>query len=367
MASFFRLSATVGFCFAGFLFTIMPCQSQSSAPGQLAGRTVEMRLVKADDLSPVEGSQERLSLTSASVQMTNQGTFYSILQGNGVVPDTEALCLVYDLNPTLNNIKDLKTGAVVQVPKIGSSRDLTSKLGKDYLVQVTIDSEVRQALNQGIDELQTNAASFAHLPADRFESAADSGSTKEKVETLAKWYLQIKKSFLRRTGPPLRRQTLLQLKNEVDALNELIVGWSGNGPKLAKSDQDQIAAIYHDLESEIAKYGQVLANQTPPAEPLYRVVINIKGDDPRQIEGMRVYYTFNGIYRDPPSNPPVTSYPFRQLGSGKFEVLPVKNYRVWAARDGDPGHPLTPPLIVQVSPLAGDKQEFDLSLNKAQR
>jgi hypothetical protein len=366
MTSIFRLRAITGFCVGGFLLACVLSQSQTASLGEMAGRSVEMRLVKADDLSPVPTPPEALTLTAVPVRMTKQDTLYTILQANGVVPDTEAFCLVYDLNPTLNDIKELKVDSLVQVPKVGSSQELASKLGKDYLVAVTVDPEIRQALNQGVDELQAAAPRFAQSPDSRFESPADSGSTKQEVATLAKWYSEIKKSFLRRTGPPLRRQTLLQLKNEVDVLNSLIAERPGSAPKLTKSDQEQIAAIYQDLESEIMKYGQVLANQAPPAEALYRVVINIKGDNLSQIDRLRVYYTINGVYRDPPSNPPVISYPFRQLGSGRFEVLPVKSYKVWAALDGDPGHPLTPPLVVRVSPLAGDKQEFDLSLTKGQ-
>jgi hypothetical protein len=252
------------------------------------------------------------------------------------------------------------------VPKIVGGPELVSKLGKEYLVALTVDPDIRQVLNQGIDKLQASAARFAEIPADLFESPVDRSTAQQNVETLAKWYAQIKKSYLRRTGPPLRRHTLLQLSNEVDALNSLIDLRPGSGQKLSKSDREQIGAIYEDVESEISKYSQVMANQAPAAEALYRIVVNIKGDDASLISGLRVYYTFNGIFRDPPANPPVTSYPFRQLGSGKFEVLPVKNYKVWAARDGDPGHPLTPPLLVQVSPLAGEKQEFDLSLAKGQ-
>jgi len=366
MAISFRWPAIAGLCFLGSLIFCVASLSQSSLE-QLAGRSVAIQLVKADDLSPVQGSFGALRLTAAPAQITKQTTLYATLQANGVVPDTEAFCLVYDLNPALRNIRDVKAGAVVQVPKIEGGHDLANKLGKDYLVALTVDPELRQALDQGIDELQTTASRFAALPPDRFPSPADAGPIQQNVAALAKWYSQIEKSYARRTGPPLRRQTLLQLKSEVDAMNSLLDPRAGSDQKITKSDQEQIEAIYRDIESVMMNYGQVLANQAPAAEALYKVVINIKGDDAGLIERLRVYYTFNGIYRDPPISPPVTSYPFPQLGSGKSEVLPVKNYRVWAAQDGDPGHPLTPPLLVQVSPLAGDTQEFDLSLIKGNR
>ena len=154
--------------------------------------------MKADDLSPVQAAVEALTLTATPVQMTRQQTIYSILQGNGVVPDTEAICLVYDLNPTLKDIKDLRAGGTVQVPKVSGGQDAAKGLGKGYLVALTVDPEIRQALNRGVDTLQTAAARFAKLPEDRFESPAERGPLQQNVATLAKWNAEIKRSFLRR-------------------------------------------------------------------------------------------------------------------------------------------------------------------------
>jgi len=348
----------------GLLFVSSLPQTHASSLAQLAGRSVQLQLVRADDLVQVQDSTTEISIGVSSAPITKQTTVYSILQANGIVPDSEAFSILYDLNPSLKDVKNLELGAVIQVPKISSGNDLANKLGTVYLVALTIDPEIRQSLNKAIDEFQTTANHLAALSPDHFQSPAQAKSVQDDVVTLAKWYLEIKKSFLRRTGPPLRKLTLLQLDDEVHILNALLSRLPETGPKLTESDQQQLHAIYQDVESEIRLYNQTLANNAPVAEALYKVVINIKGDNPSLIDNLRVYYTINGIFRDPPENPPVISYPFRQLGSGKSEALPVKNYKVWAARDGDPSHPVTPPLMVQISPLGGDKQEFDLSLNK---
>ncbi|HEY1984084.1 MAG TPA: hypothetical protein VGG85_01670 [Terracidiphilus sp.] len=326
-----------------------------------------MRSVKADDMSPAPGMPGALTLSAVSTRLEKESDLYSALQANGIVPDAEAFCLVYDLNPSLNDLKHLTAAGSIQVPTVSGGPELSGKIGKDYLVALTIDPEIHDQLNQRVDDLRELAARFAKLAPDRFESPAVSQKAQQNVAELAKWYAQIKKSYLRRTEPPLRRQTLVQLNNEAVTLNSLLNREMATNQQVSRSDEDQMDAIHQDLETEIQKYGQVLANQAPAAEPLYKIVINIKGGNPQTIDGLRVYYTFNGTYQDPPISPPVTSFPFGQLGSGKFEMLPVKNYKIWAALDGDPGHPLTPPLAVKVSPLGGAEQAFDISLAKGSR
>jgi hypothetical protein len=111
---------------------------------------------------------------------------------------------------------------------------------------------------------------------------------------------------------------------------------------LSADDAEQIAAIYDDLTKIMANYGQSLGTNTPKGEDSCDVVVRIIGGDPSEGGAIRVYYTFNGLYRNPPSDPPVRSSGWTQLGSGHSQkLLNDKNYKLWAARDGAPGHPLT--------------------------
>jgi hypothetical protein len=348
---------------------ILPCVSlaqQASTPSEteIAGRRVVLTLVKAEDLSRQHWPSGDVKLTAEATDIRADGNIYSLLEAAGIAPDTEAFTVVYDLNPMLRDLKRLPAGTHVVLPKITSRAHLLKMLHSGNLVQLTVDPTLRQYLNTSAESLQQVAQRFAQLPTDRFDSSDKGQAIQNKVATLAKWYAQIRRSFLRRTGPPLRQQTLLQMHNEADVLNLLLNQALQGSQRLSEGDQDQILAIYDDLELEMRKYWQVLANEAPKAEGLYKVVVNIKGQDTTLIDRLRVYYTVNGVFREPPVNPPVTSYPFKELGSGKSESLPVKNYKMWAAEDGNPAHPLTPPLLVKVSPVDGDTISVDLSLTK---
>jgi hypothetical protein len=183
-----------------------------------------------------------------------------------------------------------------------------------------------------------------------------------ELGTLAGWYAQIDKSYRRRTGPPLRRATLQQLNDEAAALNALLYGATQAKRPLSSDDEAQIGAIYDDLTKVMLSYGQVMGNQAPKGEDTCDVVVDIKGAGSNGNTLLRVYYTFNGLYRNPPSDPPVKNSEWAQLGSGhKGLLLNDKTYKLWAARDGDPGHPLTAPFKLETT-CGGSPTAVELSV-----
>ena len=78
---------------------------------------------------------------------------------------------------------------------------------------LTVDPKLREELNRRAETLQARVATFTQLTPERFDFT-DASEAKKNVESLGKWYAQIEKSFLRRTGPPLRHESLVQLRDE---------------------------------------------------------------------------------------------------------------------------------------------------------
>jgi hypothetical protein len=335
-------------------------------PTELAGRSVAMNLVKAAGLAPVPWPQGTFTLKTIETKLPANPNLYHVLLDNGIAPDTEAFTLVYDLNPRFRDLKSVSAGGILELPLVGGPTELAQLKRSGYLVQLTIDQELRAELKASTDRLHAVTQDFMQHSPKPFASATEPtpnkrADTQEQIATLSKWFDQINTSYLRHTGPPLRRRTLVQLRDEAGVLVSLLTKPTNSDQKLSQEDQEQIAAIYSDVALDIQKYGQVLGPTGPKADALYSVIVNVVGQDVQLIQGLRVYWAINGIFRDPPINPPVISYGFKELGSGKSEMLPIKNYRIWAARDGDPGHPVTPPLLVSVLGTE-DPVHVDLSL-----
>ncbi len=319
-------------CFLALILPVVPLTSAFPTE-ELAGRAVAMSLVKSDDLSPVPWPNGNTELTS--IETTLQGTnALLMLQANGIAPDSEALTLVYDLNPSIHDLNSLPPNTRIQLPSIKTdSAELKQLLHNGYLVELTLDPELRQELNSRIEALKGLAPQIQNTTSDE--------NTLDKLKQTIAWFQEVERRFKRRTGPPLRQMTLEQMNAEADQLSALLHGAIQKQTQLTDPDKHQIAAVFADMRSVIKEYGQTLADVVPAAEQLYSVTVTIKGANTALINGLRVYYTFNGLFRTLPANPPIKAAGFTQLGSGKSENFLMKNYQIWAAKDGDPNHPMT--------------------------
>lgn len=321
---------------------------------KLAGRTVEMRLVKQDDLSPIPWPNGNVELTS--IQSTLEGTNVLLkLKANGIAPDSEALTLVYDLNPSVHDLNSLPTSTRIQLPSIRTdSPELKKLLHDGYLVELTVDPEIRRELNSKIDTLKTFAP--------QLQSTTEDAGTLEKLKQTIGWFQEVERRFKRRTGPPLRQMTLEQMNAEAYQLTDLLQATIQKKEQLTNPDKQQVVAIFADMQSVIKEYGQTLADVIPAAEQLYSVTVTIKGTDNVLIERLRVYYIFNGLFRGLPANPPIRASGFTQLGSGRSQNFLMKSYQIWAAKDGDPNHPMTTVYPLDIDETKKSPIPVDLSL-----
>lgn len=332
--------------------------SGQSRTSELAGRSVEIAVVKADDLSPVAWSEGQIQLKQTSATMSLDSNLYIVLQGRGIAPDAEAFALVYDLNPTVRDINALASGASLQLPAIDDGRVLEKLLRDGDLVELTLDPEIRQRIKERAKALGLLLPSIGDKIADP--------STQTKIKSLIGWYQEIDRRFNRRTAPPLRHATVVELQSEGDLLYAILAGALQKHRELSSDEQQQVAAIYEDIKIEISQFGQTLSSGAPAPQNFYSVTVKINGADSKLIESLRVYYTFGGYWpsssQPPPS--PDKNQGFPHLGSGTSENLLMKNYVVWASKDGDSNHPLTEPYRLKIQSISPATQTIDLSLTK---
>src|SRR5260370_26985507 len=102
----------------------------------LADRSVTLTFVDPKDLSPVDFTTPNVALVSVSATIRGDGNTYTLLEDNGIVADSEAFTLVYDLNPGLKDVKTLTEGACLQVPQIPGEIELQQLRAKHYLAKL---------------------------------------------------------------------------------------------------------------------------------------------------------------------------------------------------------------------------------------
>src|SRR5438552_1432653 len=140
-------------CTLFFLF-VLNATTQEIRRAELAGRLIEMSVVRAEDLSPQAWPQQQMVLKQISATVTRDTNVYILLQANGIAPDPGAFALVYDLNPGLKDVNALPPDTFLQLPSIAGGEGLKKLLQDRDLVELSVDPEIRQALNQRIEALQ---------------------------------------------------------------------------------------------------------------------------------------------------------------------------------------------------------------------
>jgi len=333
--------------------TVLGGYAQGSRVSQAGGRVVEMSLVRADDLSPEAWPEGKSELKQVPAVLKPDNNLYVLLEKNGIAPDAEAFALVYDLNPHLNDANKIASSTPVVLPAIAGDADIVQALEAGHLVELTLDPQIRAELMKNIESLQ---------PALMAAEQADwTPEPKAQAEHLVTWFQQIEKRLKRRTAPPLRQASLIELQDEAGLLSRLLESAGRQHRTLSNEEQKAIADIYDDVEAEMRYFGETLSGTMPTTQAFYAVTVNIKGMERSRLENLRVYYTYNGLYRILPAEPPIPSFGFKQVGSGKSENLLMKNYQIWAAKDGDANHPVTQTYLLRIESSTPTALSVDLT------
>lgn len=329
----------------------------------IAGRPVSISLVQAADLSPAPWPDDTSQLTTEKVTAQSNANIYDLLTANGIEPDVEAFTVVYDLNPSLRLINPLQSGIRLELPKINAGEKLQDKLRHGYLVMLTVDPGLRQALAMSASDLQDLSARFADLPDERFASLSTKELMSSNIKALAIWFTHVQRAFLQRTGPPLRRQTLVGLRDEASALNSILKAIVSGQENVTADEQQQVNAIHEDVSIQIKKYDNVMAGEPPASDGQYKVVVTIHGKDAQLIQGLQVYWTYEGLFRKPPKEP-LSSRPVDGVGSGSSVNLTTADYVIWAAKPGHPFPPITDQKPVSIGPIGDNPRQIGLSISQ---
>lgn len=337
---------------------------RAAQPGlELAGRPVSMELVKAEDLSPASWPPEQVRLVTEAVVAAPGDTIFQLLEQRGIRPDPEALTIVYDLNPRLEKAEPLARNVRLTLPRVAGGPLLRRMFQSGHLVMLVVDKQIKAQFADNVRAIQSMSTCFADLDASRFDNANQRDATVSALKDLTAWLGHIRRTFAQRTAKPLRRVTLLQIHDEADVLRSIVEAALAPGAKLSAADQTQISLIHADITQAIERWDQTMAGELPPSEPQYKVEVEIVGPNPDMVRNLRVYYVPSGLFRNPPTNPPVRSGNFNGLGQQSSGSLPVKDYKVWAALDGSPMNPVTPPTDLKVRrPTNGETIRLTLSL-----
>jgi hypothetical protein len=285
------------------------------------------------------------TLHSRTVSVNADKRIDSLLENEGIRPDSEAFNLLYDLNPTVERLDQLTNGTRLVVPYLSENERPSDR----YVILLTVDKRLKDKLNADVGALGTLSTAFSALSPNQFADPKNQASTKAAVKELVHWFSTMNEIIRRRTAKPMRRMTLQQISDEASVLRLILESSVKRGEKLSASNEELIFRIHEDIQDAIGRWDEPMGPGVSPADPQYEVEVDIRGDDPHLIETLRVYYIVWGLFQKP-LNARGSYSSFNGLGAKSSAVLAIKKYKVWAARDGDPTNPVTTEADLEVAP-----------------
>lgn len=314
---------------------------------ELAGRTVTLELVTDDEnLRPVAWPKESMSLKSKTVSIKARDKVDALLKAEGFHADSEAYTLLYDLNPSVERLDLLPNGAKLVIPSLPAHE----KIGRANVILLTVDKPLKDQLIADVSALVDLSTKFAALKSSQFADPDNQKKTISAVQEMVRWLSRMSEIIGRRTAKPMRRATLQQIVNEGNVLRLILELSVVRGARLSIADQQQLFALHDDLQETLVRWDEVMGQGLPAGEPQYNVVVEIRGNDAKLIKSLRVYYVVFGLFRKPPNR----YSNFNGLGSGSSKILPIKKYKVWAAKDGDPANPVAEAILEVTPPPSGN-------------
>ena len=326
-----------------FLGVSQPAGAQETA---LAGRVVTMELVTNDkNRRLVPWANKPPVLSSRPVSINANTRINLLLENQGILPDSEAFTLLYDLNPAVERLDKLANGTRLVIPYLSKKQRPSNR----YVILLTVDKPLKAKLNADVDALRILSSGFSALSPERFTDPNSKAETIALVKELVHWFSRMNEIIRRRTAKPMRRITLQQIIDEASVLRSILELSVKRGEKLSAANQQQIFRIHDDIREAIGRWDETMSPGVFPVDSQYKVEVEIRGEDARLIETLRVYYVYWGLFQKP-LNARVSYSSFNGLGSKSSAVLPIKKYKVWAAKDGDPINPVTPEIDLEVVP-----------------
>jgi len=155
-------------------FTQIPTATTSTPP--VSKLDVTMSDIKV--VTPVTTRISTIDMQTARIEpeivTVRRGDWVvSLLADNGIRQDAQALALIYDLNPQVEDIRQIQAGQKLKLPSIEGSASLEFALRKGYRVELLRNLAIVQVANTRADQVQQLESTVIGMRIDRFASPRD--------------------------------------------------------------------------------------------------------------------------------------------------------------------------------------------------
>jgi hypothetical protein len=270
----------------------LPAEGDRTTLGGVAVATA--RLSTDGTLVPVPLAGETVQVSEAVLAEGQTVDF--LLRSRGIRPDSEALTLVYELNPELTSVAGLGKGSRLILPEVRLGANPPADPGS--LVALTVAPELKEEFSrhvEGLKEATMRAWSFDLNSCDAPSSAGAAGrsgrSIRQTVEDITCTLQFVHLGILRRNGPPVPEEVLRHLSADAAQVRLVVQRAAAAGPRWVPRAEDQAAVQTAMVDLEIKKRAIVQIASGVRTKRWNGAWVEIRTlKQGREVSGYRIYY-----------------------------------------------------------------------------
>jgi hypothetical protein len=269
------------------------------------------------DVSRIDPGDVRLK--SEQVVLRTDDKIPDLLEASGIKPDVNALALIYDLNPDIDDIRFVTPGTPLVLPRVEGDLYYQMATNKGYRVTLLGDTSVLETVTTHESELKKVVERIANIDASRFSRREDKEAL---IKTIEKARLSL--GLIGSNRYAVSRRVLKQSALEAASLTSSVSRALNSGGSLS---HEFIAEAERDSQSLQVKSESLQTGGSAQARVEVQTIKDINGKA-EPVPLLRIFYAPEldlksvGKYRSP-STP--TS-----------EALPVGGrFTFWAANTED--------------------------------
>ncbi len=291
---------------------------------------VTLVVKKPGNSKPLDLKDEKIELIYQKVSFKEGDRIEKLLRGNGILPDIEAITIIYAKNPSANS-SSFRPGAELMLPAVKGDHGLQQALAEGYLVELTLDKKLKEDFLNEVEALQGLVKPFSDLQPAYFRSE----DSQRKMVASVNIGVDVLGSFrtvIRDKTWPISSDMIRHLLGEARLLKSILQRVVEPKGKLVAEAEAQIELIAEDLQVRAEMFKEKRGPGEPP--PRYRdmrvKVTTLSAQTGTPVHNLYVYYVPVALKRKPES----VRF-FDRVSSPADHLLVEANYFVWAGQPGD--------------------------------
>src|SRR6266851_4950683 len=156
---------------------------------------------------PAESDATKAAVISERVQVSRASDLSGLLTARGVEPTPEAIGAIYDLNPTLDDIRNIKPGTTLALPKLTGDPALRAAISRGYKIHVANEATPIKSVTATNIRLGVLSERISSVGVERFRVAADRErfvrsftTARSLIDRTLNAHLPLAQKVLRQTG-----------------------------------------------------------------------------------------------------------------------------------------------------------------------